>query len=116
MFISREHISEIFDFLDDLEPRNRDGKIDTSNLRRLANVLGDNVTDHQIELMIQGADKEGKGYVVPDDLYQLMVSCTAKMDQKEEEERQRLESGDHSDGSSSPRASKSRRNLGRMKT
>jgi Ca2+-binding EF-hand superfamily protein len=83
-FSTREQLSEIFDFLDDLEPSNRDGRIDTSNLRRLANVLGDNISDKDIELMIKGADKDGKGFVLPEDFYQLMVGCAERMDQKEE--------------------------------
>lgn len=83
-FNSRQTFLEIFDFLDDLEPKNRDGKIDVSNLRRLANVLGDNIPDTEIELMVQGADPDGKGYVLPEEFYQLMIGCATKMEQVEE--------------------------------
>jgi len=82
-FNSRQTFLEIFDFLDDLEPKNRDGKIDVSNLRRLANVLGDNIPDTEIELMVQGADPDGKGYVLPEEFYQLMIGCATKMEQDE---------------------------------
>lgn len=82
-FNSRSNFLEIFDFLDDLDPRNRDGKIDTSNLRRLANVLGDDIPDSEIEIMVRGADTHDRGYVLPEDFYQLMVGCAARMEQEE---------------------------------
>jgi len=84
VFNTREQFGEVFDFLDDLDARNRDGRIDASNLRRLANVLGDDITDSQIELMVKGADPDNKGYVLPEEFYQLMESCAAKMDEEEE--------------------------------
>jgi Ca2+-binding EF-hand superfamily protein len=83
-FNSRHNFVQIFDFLDDLDPQNRDGKIDCTNLRRLANVLGDDIADAEIELMVQRADPEGKGYVAAEDFYQLMMSCATKMQQEPE--------------------------------
>jgi len=80
-FNCRQTFDEIFDFLDDLDPKNRDGKIDQGNLRRLANVLGDNIADSELALMVKRADPDGKGYVLPDDFYQLMVDSTKRMDQ-----------------------------------
>lgn len=82
-FNSRQNYDEIFDFLDDLDPKNRDGKIDAGNLRRLANVLGDDLTDKEIELMVQGADRGNNGHVLPEDFYQLMVGCAERMEQEE---------------------------------
>lgn len=80
-FNSRHNFLEIFDFLDDLDPKNRDGKIDASNLRRLANVLGDDIGDEEIKLMVKGADPDGKGHVLAEDFYQLMVGCASRMEQ-----------------------------------
>lgn len=73
-FYSKANMFEIFDYFDDLEQRNRDGKIDVKNLRRLATVLGDDITDQEIEVMVRGADREGRGFVTPDDFYALMSS------------------------------------------
>merc|ERR1712048_1504841 len=77
---TRQNICDIYDFMDDLDPTNRDGKIDCSNLRRLANVLGDNITDAEIEVMVKGADRDGKGYVSSEDFYELMVSVARKIE------------------------------------
>merc|ERR1712048_995159 len=65
------------------DPEQRDAKIETSNLRRVAIVLGDNITDVELEAMIAGADKEGKGYVSCEDYYELMVGIARKMEESE---------------------------------
>mmetsp|Transcript_107533 Transcript_107533/g.195599 ORF Transcript_107533/g.195599 Transcript_107533/m.195599 type:complete len:399 (+) Transcript_107533:115-1311(+) len=84
-FHTRQNIKETFDFLDDLDPKNRDGRIDVSNLRRLATVLADDIPERELEVMVRGADKDGKGYVSPEDFYELMVGCALKMELQEEE-------------------------------
>lgn len=108
VFNTRDQFGEVFDFLDDLDARNRDGRIDASNLRRLANVLGDDITDSQIELMVQGADRDNKGYVLPEEFYQLMESCAAKMDEVDEDVEHRYPD-DISDTSSVPSGSRTPR-------
>merc|ERR1712048_711632 len=65
------------------DPEQRDAKIETSNLRRVANVLGDSITDVELEAMIAGADKDGKGYVSCEDYYELMVGIARKMEESE---------------------------------
>ncbi|CAE8627072.1 unnamed protein product [Polarella glacialis] len=74
----RQHLNEVFDYLDDLDPGNRDKKIDSSNLKRIARILGDDITDAEIDVMIQGADKDGKGFIVAEDFYQLMSGQAEK--------------------------------------
>lgn len=83
---TRLNINDMFEFIDDLDPSNRDGKIDSSNLRRLANVLGDSITDAEIEVMIKGADRDGKGYVSSEDFYELMVTTAKKLDEATQED------------------------------
>jgi len=88
---TRHSCNEIFDFMDELDPDKRDAKIEPANLRRVANVLGDNVTDAELEIMIRRADRKGKGYVSCEDFYELMVDIAQKME----------EDGDGSDSASS---------------
>jgi len=84
-FNSRDNFDEIFDFLDDLDPKNRDGKLDMTNLKRLASVLGDDIPEHELEIMVKGADTKSRGCVRPDDFYELMMGCSKKMDAYAEE-------------------------------
>eukprot|EP00439_Symbiodinium_sp_Y106_P071852 s2412_g13.t1 len=44
-----DNMQEVFDYLDDLEPQQRDKKIDVTNLQRIVQVLGDNISDAPIE-------------------------------------------------------------------
>lgn len=97
--------SEIFDFMDDIDPKNRDAKIDSSNLRRIANVLGDHVLDAELEVMIKGADRDGKGYVSCQDFYELMIHFSKKIEDDDEE----VEEKDVSQLMSGRRFSKERR-------
>ncbi|OLP96838.1 hypothetical protein AK812_SmicGene20863 [Symbiodinium microadriaticum] len=43
--LKKDNMQEVFDYLDDLEPQQRDKKIDVTNLQRIAQVLGDNISD-----------------------------------------------------------------------
>lgn len=79
-FYSKANMFEVFDYFDDLDQRNRDGKIDIKNLRRLATVLGDDITDKEIEVMVRGADRDGRGFVTPDDFYALMCNTSSLRD------------------------------------
>merc|ERR1712061_880454 len=81
---SRHSCAEVFDFMDELDPSKRDAKIELSNLRRIADVLGDCITDQELEVMIKGADRDGKGYVSCEDLYELMVSIAQTLPADEE--------------------------------
>eukprot|EP00746_Dinoflagellata_sp_MGD_P166222 gnl/MRDRNA2_/MRDRNA2_95965_c0_seq1.p1 gnl/MRDRNA2_/MRDRNA2_95965_c0~~gnl/MRDRNA2_/MRDRNA2_95965_c0_seq1.p1 ORF type:complete len:222 (+),score=52.26 gnl/MRDRNA2_/MRDRNA2_95965_c0_seq1:118-783(+) len=72
---TREDLQGVFDLFDDLVPSKRDGRIDATNLERIAKVLGDPITREELDCMIQGADKTGCGTVGPDDFYNLMSTC-----------------------------------------
>lgn len=78
-YTTREGMREVFDYMDDLVPGNRDGQIDASNLKRIAKVLGDNITDAEIDVMINGADRSGRGHVTVDDFYALMARESQRM-------------------------------------
>jgi len=92
---SKERCEEVFDFLDDLDPEERDAKIETENLRRVAEVLGDNITDEELEVMIACADKGGKGYVDCEDYYELMVGISRKMEENHDIPESDVSGGDH---------------------
>lgn len=78
-YTTKEGMREVFDYMDDLVPGNRDGQIDASNLKRIAKVLGDNLTDAEIDVMINGADRGGRGHVTVDDFYALMAGEAQRM-------------------------------------
>eukprot|EP00930_Biecheleria_cincta_P029057 TRINITY_DN2021_c0_g2_i1.p1 TRINITY_DN2021_c0_g2~~TRINITY_DN2021_c0_g2_i1.p1 ORF type:complete len:324 (+),score=77.98 TRINITY_DN2021_c0_g2_i1:37-1008(+) len=78
-YTTTEGMQEVFDYMDDLVPGNRDGRIDASNLKRIAKVLGDNLSDAEIDVMINGADRNGKGHVTVDDFYALMAREAQRM-------------------------------------
>merc|ERR1719357_2165250 len=70
--MSRKAMGEIFEFFDNLDPHGRNGKLELANLQRLANVFGDPVTETEQEVMVQGADKDNKGWVSFEDFYEVM--------------------------------------------
>lgn len=81
-YATRDNMQEVFDYLDDLEPQQRDKKIDVTNLQRIAQVLGDNISDAEIEVMIEHADRDGKGFVTAEDFYVLMADEARRMQQQ----------------------------------
>lgn len=72
-YTTRQSMQEVFDYMDDVLPGNRDSKIDASNLKRICKVLGDDLSDAEIDVMIEGADRDGKGFVSFDDFYAIMA-------------------------------------------
>lgn len=78
-YTTRQGMREVFDYMDDLNPGSRDTKIDASNLKRICKVLGDSLSDAEIDVMIEGADRDGKGYVSFDDFYALMAGEAQRM-------------------------------------
>eukprot|EP00440_Ansanella_granifera_P011018 gb/GFBE01011950.1/.p1 GENE.gb/GFBE01011950.1/~~gb/GFBE01011950.1/.p1 ORF type:complete len:262 (+),score=71.92 gb/GFBE01011950.1/:1-786(+) len=78
-YTSRESMRELFDYMDDLEPANRDKRIDATNLKRLAKILGDPIADVELDVMIQMADRDGKGYVSAEDFYMVMADQATKL-------------------------------------
>ncbi len=52
------------------------GSITFANLRRVAKELGENLTDEELQEMLNHADKSGSGAVSQDDFYRLMTKQT----------------------------------------
>ena len=52
------------------------GTISLKNLRRVAKELGENLTDEELQEMLNHADKSGSGAVSQDDFYRLMTKQT----------------------------------------
>ena len=52
------------------------GSITFANLRRVAKELGENLTDDELQEMLNHADKSGNGSVSKDDFYRLMTKQT----------------------------------------
>mmetsp|Transcript_118056 Transcript_118056/g.328207 ORF Transcript_118056/g.328207 Transcript_118056/m.328207 type:complete len:256 (+) Transcript_118056:83-850(+) len=93
-YASRRSYREVFDFMDDLEPAQRKGRVGLFDLRRMAEALGDTVTDEELEAMLSCADREGKGFVSCEDFYQMMVEPSVPGSA--------TESSDDSDGDEAP--------------
>eukprot|EP00658_Telonema_sp_P-2_P080046 TRINITY_DN788_c0_g1_i10.p1 TRINITY_DN788_c0_g1~~TRINITY_DN788_c0_g1_i10.p1 ORF type:complete len:159 (+),score=83.41 TRINITY_DN788_c0_g1_i10:169-645(+) len=67
---SREDIEKVFKLFDD----DSTGKISFRNLRRVAEELGEDVTDQELSDMITTADRDGDGEVNADEFYRVMKS------------------------------------------
>jgi len=65
---SKEEMMKAFRLFDDDES----GKISFKNLKRVAKDLGENMTDEELQEMIDEADREGTGEVSLDDFMRLM--------------------------------------------
>jgi len=65
---TKEEILKAFKLFDDEES----GKITFTNLKRVALELGENLTDEELQEMIDEADRDGKGDVNQDDFLRIM--------------------------------------------
>lgn len=65
---SREEIMKAFRLFDDDET----GKISFKNLKRVAKELGENMTDEELQEMIDEADRDGDGEVSEEEFYRIM--------------------------------------------
>ncbi|XP_025410234.1 caltractin [Sipha flava] len=65
---SREEIIKAFKLFDD----NSTGKITFYNLKRIAQELGENIADEELQEMIDEADKDGDGEVSQEEFLQIM--------------------------------------------
>jgi len=65
---SKEEILKAFKLFDDDET----GKITFTNLKKVAVELGENLTDEELQEMIEEADRDGKGEVNQDDFLRIM--------------------------------------------
>ena len=65
---SREEILKAFRLFDDDET----GKISFRNLKRVAKELGENMTDEELQEMIDEADRDGDGEINEDEFLRIM--------------------------------------------
>ena len=65
---SREEILKVFALFDD----DNTGAISFKNLKRVANELGENLTDEELQEMIDEADRDGDGVINEDEFYRVM--------------------------------------------
>lgn len=65
---SKEEILKAFRLFDDDET----GKISFRNLKRVAQELGENMSDEELQEMIDEADRDGDGEVDQDDFFRIM--------------------------------------------
>lgn len=66
---SKEEVLKAFRLFDDDET----GKISFQNLRRVANELGENITDEELQEMIDEADRDGDGEVSQEEFLRIMM-------------------------------------------
>jgi len=65
---SRTEIDKVFALFDEDET----GKISFRNLKRIAQELGESLTDEEMQEMIEEADRDGDGLISPDEFYRVM--------------------------------------------
>lgn len=65
---SREEINKIFKLFDE----DTSGKISFRNLKRIAQEIGEGLTDDELQEMIDEADRDGDGLINPDEFYRVM--------------------------------------------
>ena len=65
---SREEIIKVFRLFDDDET----GKITFRNLKRVAKELGENMTDEELQEMIDEADRDGDGEINEEEFLRIM--------------------------------------------
>ncbi len=65
---SREEIMKVFSLFDD----DNTGAISFRNLKRVATELGENLTDEELQEMIDEADRDGDGLINEEEFYRVM--------------------------------------------
>merc|ERR1719191_892952 len=65
---SRSEIDKVFALFDEDET----GKISFRNLKRIAQELGETLSDEELQEMIEEADRDGDGLINPDEFYRVM--------------------------------------------
>lgn len=65
---SREEIMKVFALFDD----DNTGSISFKNLKRVATELGENLTDEELQEMIDEADRDGDGVINEEEFYRVM--------------------------------------------
>jgi centrin-1 len=64
----KEEMAKAFKLFDDDDT----GKISFKNLKRVAKELGENMTDEEIQEMIDEADRDGDGEISEDEFFRIM--------------------------------------------
>lgn len=65
---SREEIMKVFALFDD----DNTGAISFKNLKRVATELGENLTDEELQEMVDEADRDGDGVISEEEFYRVM--------------------------------------------
>ena len=65
----RDNIAKIFNLYDD----EKTGSISVKNLRRVAQDLGENISEDELNEMIDRASSSGDGLISVDDFYQIII-------------------------------------------
>jgi len=65
---TREEILKVFQLFDD----DRSGRISFANLKRVVGMVGERMTDEEIQEMIDEADRDGDGEIGEEDFYRVM--------------------------------------------
>jgi centrin-1 len=65
---TKHEIIKVFRLFDD----DRTGKISFANLKRVVNMVGERLTDNEIQEMIDEADRDGDGEIGEDEFYRVM--------------------------------------------
>jgi len=69
---TREDINKVFRLFDE----DNTGFITIKNLRRVAKELGENISEEELQEMIERADSNGDQQVTADDFYNIMTKKT----------------------------------------
>ena len=65
---SREEIMKIFKLFDE----DNTNKISLKNLKKVAQEIGENISEEELKEMMQEADKDKDGFIGPEDFYRVM--------------------------------------------
>jgi len=83
---SREEIAKVFKLFDE----DNTGRISFKNLKKIAQEVGENLSDDELHEMIEEADRTGDGLISLDDFYRVMKKRAddplGEFDSDEEEE------------------------------
>ena len=69
---TREDINKVFRLFDE----DNAGSVSIKNLRRVAKELGENISEEELQEMIERADSNGDQQVTADDFYNIMTKKT----------------------------------------
>lgn len=78
-FASRETANEVFECIDAVDTCQRTGYVDFAHLRRMADILGDSISDAELEVMIKGASSQCEDRVTCEDFYQMIMGGDAAL-------------------------------------